>query len=121
MDANEQIYASLQNDPALTALVGDSVWNCIRPEGEEVPALTFQRISTEYAEDSLGLGDMAGIRYQLDSFAMQLPEAAEIINAARAVLRQDYAATTLSRRDIFNTRTRIFRVSCDISIWTIDR
>lgn len=120
MDANEQVYSVLSQDAALDALVNGRIWNINRSEAEGTPALVFRRVSTEYVGDAQSEDNLAGIRYQLDGYAQELSDAALITRTAINALRAAYQATKLSRRDLYNDRTQLYRVVEDCSVWLID-
>ena len=120
MEGNAQVYAVLSADPALTALVDDRIWNTNRSEGEDIPACVFRRVTTEYADHSLGSGALAGIRYQIDGYAVELNQAYDVAQAAYLALKNAYFATKLSRNETYNQRTKVYRSIIDVSVWLVD-
>lgn len=120
MDANEQVYNVLSADVALNVLVQGRIWNINRSEHEGIPSLVFRRVSTEYVNDAQSEDNLAGIRYQLDGYAQELSDAALVCRTAVNALRAAFQATKLSRRDLYNERTNVFRVIEDCSVWLVD-
>ena len=118
-DLNATIYAALTGDSALEALVGERVWNSHRSQGEGVPALVFQRISTFTVPHAQGTDGLAGVRYQLDAYASTLATASDVILAARAVIL-GIGGIMLNRRDLYESEVRLFRAVMDVSVWGTD-
>lgn len=119
-DLNEAVYSALQASPELVALVDDRIWNLRRPQNEPVPALVFNRISTQNVNSSQGTAALAAGRYQLDAYAQTLAVASNVMFAARKAVLDAFTGIALGRSDYFLNDIDIYRVSIDVSVWGND-
>lgn len=118
-DMNEAVYSALNADATLQTLVGERIWNTNRSQEEGVPALVFTRISTQYTTSAGGTDGLAGVRYQLDSYAATMAAASQVIMAAVAAL-SGLATISVGRTDFYERDVRLFRSTLDVSVWGTD-
>ena len=116
MDANEQVYNALTADVVLDSLVNGRIWNATRGEHEELPALVFSRVSSEYLGSSKGTVKVGFVRYQLDGFSLQLDNAYAIARAAGSALVDAFSASEGSRRDSYDDQTKVWESSIDVVV-----
>ena len=119
-DLNEAVYTALSGDGTLTGLVGSRIWNTMRAEEDALPALVFQRISTVPVNSASGVDGLAGVRYQLDAYAVTLAAASSIIYAARDAILGTLSGVVLARQDLYEDQSRAFRIIMDVSVWGTD-
>ena len=88
-DLETGIATYLEGYAGLVALIGDRVFPTRIPQGETIPCLTFQRISTPriLTHDTSGAtGDLTSPRFQFDAWATTGKVAKSITDQVRAAL-----------------------------------
>lgn len=108
-------------EASITAYVGERIGPEIRPQGSNLPAITFLRIAGVPQTDLDGDdGNLLNIRQQIDVWSKTHDQVKLIAEAVR--IRMQAAASTfrsvmISDQDFYEDEPRIFRVSMDFSCW----
>ena len=121
----ELLFRHLTRNQALVALVDNRIYPLVLPQNPTIPAIAYQRISTQMVLDR----DDAHLqrpRFQFDCYdrrAIQAWRLADALEEALAALKgQDgdprIDCTLLDgRTDLFDPDTNLYRVSIDAFIW----
>lgn len=117
----ELVRDRLSADPLIPARVAGRIYPLIRPQDSLLPAITYQRISSDRGP-SLGGHESAltNIRLQVDCWASSYPVVkalAEEVFAALTVASGALRALLLSDNDLYEEQPRIYRASMDFSVW----
>lgn len=80
------IYAVLSADAGVSALVGDRISPVLRRQEEAIPAITYQRISTQdwYAHD--GAQNLSRVRVQFNCYGPTTLVAEQVADALRTAI-----------------------------------
>lgn len=114
----------LVSDSAVQALVGERVHTQTMPQGEVLPAITFQRVSTA-AVNSRSDNSFGQVRIQIDGWADNDSGTKALRTAIRAAMkgfvRDDGPRVSGTRlrdaRDLHDQEMRRWRVLMDYMIW----
>lgn len=90
------LFTILTGDATVTGLVGKSVYPNLVPQGAQMPAITYQQITSlreHVMTDTLGI---VASWYQINCWAESYSEARELSEAVRIALA-DYSGTVSSR------------------------
>jgi len=100
MNIEAAVYDLLINDAAVEVLVGRSVYPAIIPQGESLPAITYQQISgvREYTAD--GAFGMTSARFQINCWAESYSEVRNLADAVR--IRLDGLSGTAQNIKIYS-------------------
>lgn len=92
----EAIYSLVTADATVSGLIGTRLFPVYIPEGQSLPSVAFQRISTnrDAARTSAGAG-LAIARFQFTSVATRLSQAKAVSDAIRTAL-DGYRGTSQS-------------------------
>lgn len=104
-------------DSAVAELVGSRIYALVRPQGDELPAVVWQRISTVPVVALSGDSGLDAVRLQIAVYATTLLEAREVASAVRAALVGNLRATTEMILDDRDEETKNFRVLIDFNLW----
>ena len=63
------VYSTLTGNSSVAAIVSTRVYPLILPQGCDLPAITYERISTEYISTLSGFAGMERVRMQIDVLA----------------------------------------------------
>jgi hypothetical protein len=110
----EQLYLHLSTDADITALVSDRVTNGNLPEGETLPAVTFEMVSDD--PDNTLLGDTlhGTTRYTINAWST---DSAIFQQLKTAILNSMKAHVRLSAVPLHEPENGIFRLGIDYSIY----
>jgi hypothetical protein len=115
----EAVLDVLDDDEGVQDIVGDRVYAMVRPQGDPLPALVWQRISTSPVTSLAGDSGVDEVRIQFSCYAETLLAARELAAALRAAIcgASELKATTVLLFDDQDPDTRNFRVVVDFSLW----
>lgn len=108
--------------PAVVALVGTRIYPGVMPQNVVMPALVLT-VVTDVGEDTFD-SDAATVlrnaRVQIDGYAEQYKDAEAAMNAVDDAMQAqsaEFKAYRADRRDLYETPTRLHRISMDFSVW----
>lgn len=113
------IYATLKNDAGVTALVSSRIYPVVMPEGTALPAVVYQRISTNPVASLDGDSGLDLVRMQISSWGKSYSSAKVLAAAVRTSLVGANALKlrTESEQDDYDPETRLHRVISDFIVW----
>lgn len=123
MITGEVVFALLSADAGVAALVAKRIYPQIAPQPLTKPYVVYAVVSDEPLNslqgDTSGLGSA---RVQIDCYATSYRDVQAVADAVDAVLKarnvyNDSSSLRLSRRDLYESDTKLHRVSADYSIW----
>ncbi len=115
----EDIVAALLAAPTITALVGSRIYPLFRPDGDPLPAIVYQRISTMPENSLLGFSKLDMVRIQFTCYGKTVAAAKQLATTLRTTL-DDAAALKgicVYESDEMDADTRNFRVFIDYNFW----
>lgn len=83
------LYAHLTSDVGVAALVGSRVYPVWFDQSTTIPAITFQRVSTQPTHGLNGDHQLTTARFQIVSFAPTMLAAAQLAEAVRTAIDAD--------------------------------
>lgn len=98
MSLDDAVYTLLKNDATVAALVGTRIYSMYLPEGESLPAITFQQISGVPNYSCDGAVGQRESRYQITGWgvtAVQARALAAAIDAAVSAYGGTVASVTI--------------------------
>ncbi len=113
-----RVYDTVQNDPAVTALVADRVyWVGDVPMGVALPYVVLQTVYTD-ADNTLAGDTLANARerVQIDCYAESIAAAHQLRNAVRAAMR-GIAAQTINAGTLLDEPTGAKRIMTEFSVY----
>jgi hypothetical protein len=122
MTVEEAVVARLGASPGVTALVATRIYPMLMPQTAPLPAVTYQRISTERVQGLRGSLGLIDPRVQVDSWAETYGTAKRVAEQVRLAL-DGYTtpgglfSMILAERDLLEEDGLRHRVSQDYSIW----
>ncbi|MGE0294967.1 MAG: DUF3168 domain-containing protein [Hyphomonadaceae bacterium] len=129
----DSLNAALREDAAVGAIVGAGasarVYPLVLPQSVNLPAVTYQRISTPRVVTTTLSGPNARVncRMQVDCWAGTFAQAKALSSAVRAALlsADSFTAIAIDNRDLYEPGDRadglsIFRSSADYSCWYLE-
>lgn len=130
MQIESALYNHLANNASIVAKVGTRIYPVKLPQGVELPAITYQRISGVREHNIAGPSGRARPRIQIDCWAESYSEAKSVADTVRLVLdghkgnfghgdntMEDVGGIRfLGDNDIWEEGAEINRVSMDFSI-----
>lgn len=125
MTLEEALRTYLVNDTAVGALVGGRVSTQTMPQDGQLPAITFQRISTAPLNHRAD-GDFGQVRMQVDGWASNYQGTMALRTALRDAMK-GFTRSAAPRvdgtrmhdaRDLRDPETDRWRISMDFMIWT---
>ena len=113
------IVTSLGADSTITGLVGSRIYPLFRPQGDPLPALVYQRVSTVPTNSINGFSRLDAVRIQFSCYAKTLIEAKELAEALRAAMDADptLKSVCVMEMDEQDLETRNFRTVVDFNLW----
>lgn len=117
MSVETDLYSWLNDDPTLTALVGDRVNYVLLPQGTEFPAITFNRISTERIQTLSGTDGLALASFQASAFSEHYLEAVTVASGIRNALDDKAGVLIGGQIDLYDKSARVHYAIIDFSIW----
>jgi hypothetical protein len=109
-----QLFQRLQNSAALTALVANRVRNGPLPEGETLPAITFEYIADTPQNTLNGDTGASRSRYTINAWANTYAQAQELRKAIQAEMSD---RPRLALVPLHNHKDRLYRFAIDYSIF----
>lgn len=113
------IVATLAADSAIHNAVGDRVYPLFRPQGDPLPAIVYQRISTAPVNSLSGFSGLDQVRIQFGCYANTVADAKSLAADMRSALdaEESLKGTCVSEIDEIDADTRNFRVIVEYSFW----
>lgn len=122
----EAIYAKLNGDVNISALVSTRIYPLKMPDKTPMPAITYFRVSGPRVEHFQGSSTLAHPLYQIDAWGKTLREVINLSSKIRNAL-QGYAGTIASVRiqgilfendtDLYEEDTETYHRAMDFRIW----
>jgi len=109
-----QLFQRLQNSAALTAIVANRVRNGPLPEGETLPAITFEYIADTPQNTLLGDSGTTINRYTINAWANTYAQA-QTLRKAIQVEMSDFPRLALV--PLHDNQNRLYRFAIDYSIF----
>lgn len=125
----QALYTVLSSDGAIGALVGGTganarVYPILLPQGADIPAVTYFRVSTDRISTASLAGHNARVnaRAQIDCWADTYAKSKSLAAAVKAAVLSSstFTALSLSEFDTYEPDTEVYRVSADFSIWYLE-
>ena len=114
----KQVVAALLADAAVQAIAGARIYPMERPQGDQAPAVVYQRISTAPVKNIEGDSGLDSVRLQVSCWAERYADAKALAAAVRAALRASgLKSATEMEMDDKDAETHEFRVLTDYRIW----
>lgn len=83
MSVDEALYAHLVTQTSITSLVDLRIYPLLMPQTGQLPAIVYQRISSQRTAAHEGPAKVVVARYQFDAFAPLVATAQAIVDAIR--------------------------------------
>lgn len=119
------IYDILTNTASVTDIVSTRIYPSRIPQGETLPAVTFQRIGNEPQDDKDGVSDLDVITLDIDMFGKSLSELKTLSGAIRTALDR-FSGTRVgiiidsiryvTDRDLYENSKEIHHINQEYSI-----
>lgn len=119
----ESIFSHLSTVAAITTYVGASsaarIYPVDLPQDPTLPAMSYQRISSQPQTSMGGFCGLDNPRIQIDCWATSYSAVKELAEAVRDAMMSASAfnALEISDQDLFEPDVEIYRVSIDFSCW----
>ena len=119
----ESIFSHLSTVAAITTYVGASssarIYPVYLPQDPTLPAMSYQRISSQPHVSMGGFCNLDNPRIQIDCWATSYSAVKELSEAVRDAMMSALAfrALEISDQDLFEPELEIYRVSLDFSCW----
>jgi hypothetical protein len=115
----QQVITVLNTTPEIQAAVGQRIYALVRPQGDPLPAIVWQRVSTEPINSLQGFSGLDNVRLQFACYAETLLAAKQLAQAVSVALNgaNTLKCTRTMEMDGQDPETRNFRVIIDFNIW----
>ncbi len=114
MSVETDFRGYLINDAMVSGLIGTRVYPLMMPQGFTLPAVTYQRVSSDREYDLTdGPVGWCWARFQLDCYADSFSGVRELAEAVRQALDWNNGITIEGERDLFEENTEVYRVTQD--------
>lgn len=119
----ESIFSHLSTVAAITTYVGASssarIYPVYLPQDPTLPAMSYQRISSQPQASMGGFCNLDNPRIQIDCWATSYSAVKGMAEAVRDAMMSAAAfnALEISDQDLFEPDLEIYRVSIDFSCW----
>lgn len=121
MNLESALRAQLLADATVSGLIGTRLYPVVLPEGVQLPAVTYQRVSRTPARDLGGVAYTQS-RIQVDCWGRSYGDAKAVAHAVRAAAGRPGAqgdvrimlGTTAGEMDSYEPDTQLYRVSVDL-------
>ena len=80
------LWSALTDDATVSGLVASRVYPFVIPEGVAMPAIVYQRVSTEFVQDINDASSLSAARAQITSWSETYLQAKTLSAAVRAVI-----------------------------------
>lgn len=126
------LYAYLANDAVVSSLVGDRIFPNVVPEGTILPAIRYQRITTNREDTHDVFGEMhAYVRatVQIDSWSTSAQSAMDVGEAVMLALSGFHGdmegvaigrVTNIRESDVYDPQKKLHGRSQDFQFWFMD-
>ena len=113
----------------LAALVGTKIYALTIPTGQELPCVTYQRLSGIPANTLEGHSGLEHITMQVDAWGRNYAEAKSVAKAVRLALATQqsdlasggvFGARLDSDSDYYEDETNYYRISMEYSCWFLE-
>lgn len=113
------IYQTLRDHGGISALVSGRVYPLMLPQGCSLPAISYQRVSTDYIVSVGGYSGLERVRIQIDvmasTYAVSKALANQVVTAMNSTLL--FKCIPEMQMDILENDTMTYRVSMDFMAW----
>lgn len=92
MNIEQVIYSVLSSDAIISTLVSDRITPLVRPQGQDLPAITCQQIDNNIDHDVQGPTGWQQPRWQINCFSTDYDQMTTLAKAVKSVL-DGYKAT----------------------------
>lgn len=119
----ESIFSHLSTVAAITTYVGASssarIYPVYLPQDPTLPAMSYQRISSQPQVSMGGFCNLDNPRIQIDCWATSYSAVKGMAEAVRDAMMSaaGFNALEISDQDLFEPDLEIYRVSIDFSCW----
>lgn len=119
MTAEVTLNGILTGSAAVVAAVGDRIYPLVVPDGKELPAIAYQRTSTEYIPVIHGSRPVAG-KVTIDIYCVDASNAGskslcDLILAIDIPVDTDMLVT--NRSDLFDADTGLYATVLSVNVW----
>lgn len=121
----QAIYNILSNTTAITDIVSTRIYPSTIPQGEILPAVTFQRITNSPEDSKDGVSTLDVITVDVDSFGKTLSELKTLTEAIRTALDR-FSGTRVgividsirfvTDRDVYEQSKEVYHINQEFSI-----
>lgn len=118
-----KVYARLTASTALAAIVAGRIWPMVLPQKTRLPAVSFQRVDSDYGPDLEGDGDLLRATIQVDCWALSYDQAKDMARAVRLAMSGateaagGFTAITVDGADAFEEHLNHYHASHDFVCW----
>ena len=128
----EALRTYLAGNSGVSAIVSGIIYPVVLPQGVQLPALMFQRISGVRVESLQGSSGLAHPIFQIDCFSeqkdgySQVKALAEVVRLALEGYRGTWSGMSiqgvlfLGDTDLYEDESEVYRVSMDFEIWHVE-
>lgn len=118
MNAEQTLFACLNNDSGVGALVNGRVVPLFVPQDGAFPCVVYQKISGPRVHSLKGQSGLARIRIQISCWALSFPEAKQVCEAVRLAIAKGIPGAEMNDGpDDYEPDTKRYRVDTDVFIW----
>jgi phage tail protein X len=118
-DIESKVYAALSGNAALAALVSTRIYPLQFPQGVTVPALTYERISTERQYSLTGYSGIEQVGLQVMVLASTYAQARQVSDAVVSAMEGAAAFQALldTGIDIYQDEVGQYGTILDFGVW----
>lgn len=122
MTIESDIFGTLALNSGISAIVGTRVYPVIAPELTVPPFCVYTKVVTNPVNSLIGANPLTNPLFQIDIYARTHTQASSLgILLREAILAATpFSAVWRDTRDDYEPDTKLFRVSLDFSIWTVN-
>jgi len=115
----QQVIDVLSASTAVQAICGQRIYALVRPQGDPLPAVVWQRVATTPVNSLQGFSGLDNVRLQFSHYAQTLLEAKQLAAAVSVALNgaEGLKCTRTMELDDQDPETKNFRVIVDFNIW----
>lgn len=115
-----EIYTALSGDTGVSHEVGDRIYPIVMPQKPVLPAVTYQRTSSEKINDLDGYCDLEKVHIMINAWGLTYDVVKRIsvaIHNAINVEQTKFRAILVNRLDGYDPDTGLYVVSQDFACW----
>lgn len=113
------VYQVLRDHAGVSALVSGRVYPLMLPQGCALPAISYQRVSTDHVASMDGYSGLERVRVQIDvmasTYAGAKALATQVMSAMNSTLL--FKCVPDSQIDMLENDESTYRVSIDFMVW----